>query len=124
MWKNVEKYWELYAQEDLEDLMSYFHDDYLGWQSGDWVPTNKADRRARMERSFETHDSVYYRLKPVGIKIFGNVAVVHYFFTDILKDAKGEEGTWWGHGTDILMQHGDRWVMIGDAGGTATEDDG
>ena len=123
VWKNVEKYWEISAKEDLDGFMSYVHDDFLGWATGQWVPTNKADRRVGIERTFATTESVFYYLKPVGIRIFGDVAIVHYFYTDTSKDAKGEEKTVWGHWTDILMKQGDRWVMIGDAGGQVPEDD-
>jgi ketosteroid isomerase-like protein len=123
VWNDVEKYWELSANEDLEGFMSYFHDDFLGWAQGQWFPTNKADRRADIERSFETSESVFYALKPAGIKIHGDVAIVHYYFTDTSKDAKGEEETVSGHWTDILMKQGDKWVMIGDAGGVVPEDD-
>ena len=103
--------------------MSYFHDDFLGWARGQWVPTNKADRRVFIKRSFETLESVFYALKPVGIKIHGDVAIVHYFYTDTSKDAKGEEETVSGYWTDILMKQGEKWVMIGDAGGAVSDGD-
>jgi len=123
VWKNVERYWELSSNEDLEGFMSYFHDDFLGWARGQWVPTNKSDRQVFIERSFDTSEYVFYALKPVGIKIHGDVAIVHYFFTDTSKNEKGEEETTSGHWTDVLMKQGDKWVMIGDAGGVVPEDD-
>jgi len=121
VWQNVETYWDLSFKEDLEGWLGYFHDDFLGWVSGQSFPTNKADRRAGMMRSIETNDNVLYTLKPIGIKVHGDVAIVHYFFSYTDVDAKGEEQSAAGHWTDILMKQGNRWVMIGDAGGSVSE---
>ena len=121
VWQNVQAYWDLSAKEDLEGFMSYHHDDFLGWDWGHLFPTNKADRRAGHVRSFETADNVLYTLKPIGIKVHGDVAIVHYFFSYTNVDAKGEEQSAAGHWTDILMKQGDKWVMIGDAGGATTD---
>jgi ketosteroid isomerase-like protein len=121
VWQNVETYWVLSIKEDLEGLMSYMHDDFLGWAPGQSFPTNKADRRAVQMRSYETSDNVLYTLKPIGIKVHGDVAIVHYFFSYTDVDAKGEEQSAAGHWTDILMKQGNRWIMIGDAGGTVSE---
>ena len=123
VWQNVEKYSDLYVKEDLEGMMAYFHDDFLGWERTQWYPTNKADRRVIMERDFATSDVLFEALKPAGIKVHGNVAIVHYYITLTVKDLKGEETTLSGHWTDILMKQGSKWVMIGDAGGAVPEDD-
>jgi hypothetical protein len=101
----------------------YFHDDFLGWDLGQGFPTNKAERVALMGREFETFDTFFYVLKPAGIKIHDNIAIVHYYFTYTVKDLKGEETTGSGHWTDILMKQGNKWVMIGDAGGAVSEND-
>jgi ketosteroid isomerase-like protein len=121
VWRNVETYWSLYAAEDLEGFMGYFHDEFLGWVQGDWVPTNKADRRASLVRGFETGDLEWYSLKPVGIKVHGDVAIVHYLYTTNTRSADGEQASVTGAWTDILMKQGNKWVMIGDAGVSVSE---
>ncbi len=121
VWRNVETYWSLYAEEDLEGFMSYFHDEFLGWVQGERVPTNKADRRTSLVRGFETGDLEWYSLKPVGIKVHGNVAIVHYLYTTTTRSAEGDQESVTGAWTDILMKQGNKWVMIGDAGGSVSE---
>jgi ketosteroid isomerase-like protein len=121
VWQNVQTYWDLSTKRDLEGFMAYFHEDFLGWDRGDWVPTNKADRRAVVKRNFETREIVWRTLKPVGIKVHGNVAIVHYFYTTTSRGAEGDERTTAGYWTDILMKQGNKWVMIGDAGGATTD---
>ena len=124
VWRNVETYWDVGTIEDLEDLVSYFHEDFLGWRSRDLFPTNKADRRLWLERFFETGEKqVLLILKPVGIKLHGNVAIVHYFYSETIRHTDGTEESDKGRWTDILVKQGNKWVMIADAGGAITDDD-
>jgi hypothetical protein len=49
------------------------------------------------------------------IKVHGNVAVVHYYITAIEETSEGPTATkarW----TDVLMNQGNKWVMIADNG--------
>ena len=68
----------------------------------------------------KTVDTLVYEINPVAIKIFGNVAIVHYYYTQVVKDAEGKQTTRSGRWTDILMKQDDRWVIIGDHGGPAS----
>jgi ketosteroid isomerase-like protein len=123
VWKSVETYWELGAKGDLDGIMSYFADDYLGWSTSSAMPATKADVRKWTAHDFETNKTVLQTLKPVGIAIHGDVAFVHYYFTVLQKNAKGEEKTIQGRWTDILKEQGNRWVLIGDSGGSTSESD-
>ena len=123
VWKSVETYSELGAKGDLDGIMSYFADDYLGWSTRSAMPGTKADVRKWVAHDFETNQTVLQTLKPVGIAIHGDVAFVHYYFTVLQKNAKGEEKTIQGRWTDILKKQGDRWVLIGDSGGSTSESD-
>lgn len=58
-----------------------------------------------------------YEINPVAIKIHGNVAIVHYYYLRVRKDAEGKEELEQGRWTDILMKQKDKWVLIGDHGG-------
>ena len=123
VWKSVETYSELGAKEDLDGLMSYFADDYLGWSTSSAMPGTKAEARKWIAHAFETSQTVLQTLKPVGIAIHGDVAFVHYYFTSLEKNAKGEEKTIQGRWTDILKKQGNRWVLIGDSGGRTSQGD-
>ncbi len=47
----------------------------------------------------------------------GNVAIVHYYYSTLIKNVEGKERNRSGRWTDILMKQGDKWVLIGDSGG-------
>jgi ketosteroid isomerase-like protein len=123
VWKSVETYWELGAKGDLDGFMSYVADDYLGWSTSSAMPGTKADVRKWTAHDFKTNQTVLQTLKPVGIAIHGDVAFVHYYFTGLQKNAKDEEKTIQGRWTDILKKQGNRWVLIGDSGGSTSESD-
>lgn len=114
VWKNVETYWALGAAQDLEGVMAYFHTDYLGWNDQDALPGDKTSTRKWFEHRLKTTKTLVQEIKPVGIKIHGNIAIVHYYFSTIIKDAEGKEKSTSGRWTDILIKQGDKWVMIGD----------
>ena len=122
VWKNVETYWDLDAARDVEKFMAYFHDDYLGWYNRDPMPHTKAETRKSVEHDFKTTKVLYQSIKPVAIKIHGDIAFVHYYYVRTIKDAEGKEKNVRGRWTDILTKQEGKWVMIGDHGGLeATE---
>ena len=123
VWKSVEAYAELGAKGDLDGLMSYFADDYLGWSISSAMPGTKADVRKWAAHDLEVNQTILQTVKPVGIAVHGDVAFAHYYFTFLQKDAKGEETTIRGRWTDILKKQDDRWVLIGDSGGSTSESD-
>lgn len=122
VWKNVETYWDLQMKGDLEGFMSYFHDDYRGWNYGAALPSGKATVRKFVKHAMETSKILVQDIKPVAIQIYGNIAFVDYYWDRVVKDAEGKEKSHSGRWTDILIKQGDRWVMIGDHGGQTSKD--
>jgi ketosteroid isomerase-like protein len=122
VWEFEEACTANWATQDLEAMMACFHDDYLGWGRGYPVPWSKADRRAFGARWFETEEVVFLHLKPLAIRVHGNVAIVHYLVTYTRKNkATGEETTATARWTDICLKEGDRWTWIADHGGVISD---
>jgi len=120
VWKNVEAYWDLWAKRDLEGFHKYVHDDYSGWFNRAPLPSTKESVMKWQTHTFQTRKVLVHQIDLVAIKIHGNVAVVHYYYSMIGTDAEGKERTRSGRWTDILIkQKGDKWVLIGDHGGPA-----
>jgi ketosteroid isomerase-like protein len=118
VWKNVEEYWRTPDEGlNVEELLTYYHEDFLGWDNDDGVPTTKADREKSHRFENQTTKVLFRQLKPVGIKVHGNVAIVHYYYMLVNKDSSGNQTTVKGRWTDTLIKQGDKWVMIADHGG-------
>lgn len=122
VWKNVEAYWALDAAGNLDGFMSYFHENYMGWEFDQPLPSGKATARKFIEHSYKMNTTVLYDIKPVAINIFGNVAIADYYYTTVSKDTAGKERERSGRWADILMKQGDKWVLIGDHGGRTSKD--
>lgn len=120
VWKNVETYWDFSAKGDVEGFLSYVHDDYSGWNNQDPLPDSKATIHKFLNHTFNTRKVLVQEIKPVAINIHDDVAIVQYYYTRILTDVEGKEKNVTGRWTDILMKSGDKWIMIGDHGGSST----
>jgi len=118
VWQHVETYWHMYATEDVEGFLSYLHDDFSGWTHTSALPRDKEDMARYLPRGFETTETVLYDVNPVGIKVHGDIAIVHYYYTRSYLDMSGGEHSDAGRWTEVLMKQGNRWVMITDHGGS------
>ncbi len=118
VWKNVQTYWDLDAKQDLEGFMSYFHNDYVGWSKRSAFPMNKASVRKWISESYKNSKTIIVDLSPQSINIFGDVAIVHYYYSQLIENKEGKRSPESGRWTDILTKQGNRWVLIGDQGGT------
>ena len=117
VWNNVETYWKISSEENLEGYMAYFHEDYLGWAMNTPVPSTKSDVSKWMKHWWSKSTVSIYDIQPVGIAVFGDVAVVHYYYTMMVANEEGKEKSRSGSWTDVLKKQGDKWVLIGDRGG-------
>ena len=120
VWKNVETYWDLDAKRDLDGFMGYFHADYSGWFNRSALPSGKNSVKKWVGYSFKTTEILVQEIKPVAIKVHGNMAIVHYTYARLVKDVEGKQKNRSGRWTDILMKQGDKWVLIGDHGGPSS----
>jgi len=123
VWKSVENYWDLWAKRDVNGFLSYFHDDYSGWYNGSALPSNKSSAGKWISHMFSQSSVQVYEIKPVDIRVHGSFAIVHYYYSELSKDAEGKEKMEQGRWTDILKKQGDRWFLIGDHGGEVDSDD-
>jgi ketosteroid isomerase-like protein len=122
VWRNVEAYWALDAAGNLEGFMSYFHDNYMGWDINEPIPMDKASVKKFVEYEYKTSKTLLYTIKPVAINVVGDVAIVDYYYTRIMKDAEGKDKSRSGRWADVVKKQGDKWVLIGDHGGRTSKD--
>ncbi len=120
VWQNVQDYWKPFAAGDAAGMLSYFHADYQGWDINDPLPGTKADTEKGLNHFLKNNSIVMYTIKPVGINVQSNFAIVHYYYQMRVKNAEGKESGTSGRWTDVLIKQGDRWLLIGDSGGRSS----
>ncbi len=122
VWKAIEADWALAADRNLEGRLNNLHPDFLGWDYDQALPRDKASWSKWAAHFYKTRTLIIHEIKPVGIKIHGNVAFAHYYYVTVSKDAEDKQKTEKGRYTDILIKEGGRWLFIGWHGGETSED--
>jgi len=120
VWKNVESYWNLFAQGNMDEMMTYYHENYSGWANSSPLPGSKARATEGLKHFLEGNKIIMHNMDPVAIEIHDNVAVVHYYYSFIFKNSDGKEQNNSGRWTDILSKQGNKWILIGDHGGSTS----
>lgn len=118
VWSQVEATWQAGVNKDLEGLMAFIDDDFVGWNRFNPHPHTKDHLRKHAAWNFDKPEkAVVWHIEPASIKIHGDIAIVHYFASSVWR-AKDGTDTWdRGRWTDILKKKGQRWVLVGEHGG-------
>ena len=117
VWKNIETYWKSFEQGDADGMLSYFHENYKGWENDSPLPNGKATTEKEIKYFLQNNKIVLNQIDPVAIEIYGDFAFVHYYFDTTSKNAEGKDNNQKGRWTDILKKQGNKWMLIGDHGG-------
>ena len=115
-WKFETDCWAAFAKGDVAGFLEFFHPDYMGWDDNSPLPNTKADTQKWFQLFAQGNKVFIYDIKPVGIRVFGDFAIVDYYYSlmsEMDGKKKAEEGRW----TDILMKQGNKYLLIGDNGG-------
>jgi ketosteroid isomerase-like protein len=120
-WANVEAYWALQAKGDLAGFLSYFSPDYTGWGYDSPVPQGKAAVEKYVSMGMKNNKMLLYDITPVSILVYGDIAIVHYYYNMQRENLEGKKSWESGRWTDILQRQGQggtgKWVLISDHGG-------
>ncbi len=111
VWRMEETYWERLRSRDIEGYMELWHPDYVGWPRSNAVPIGTTEIRALIERSRLRPER--YDLTPRAIRLFGDVAIVHYTYRYASIDAEGAEVESSGRITHTWQRDGGVWRIIG-----------
>jgi ketosteroid isomerase-like protein len=121
VWKTVQTYTDLANKGDLEGFLSYFDDSFLGWPYGSDAVHNSVTRAAWIKYYLPLSTNLVSTITPEAIWVKDNFAFVHYYYSDVSKDADGKISSESGRWTDILMKKDGKWVMVGDHGGKTSD---
>lgn len=122
VWTNVETYWSLQAKGDAESFLSYFSPDYMGWSYNSPVPQGKESTAKYINMNIKNSKTLFYDLTPVAILIYGDIAIVDYYYTMQTENSEAKKQWKNGRWTDILKKQGTKWVLIADHGGADKDD--
>ena len=114
VWTMEEKYWQYVQAGDVENYLTLWHDDFVGWPCSTDHPSRKANIGDWVRVIRDEGIQVTYDLHREATQYFGDVAVAHYS-TPIVR--RYPDGRVTGEGrllkfTHTWMRSGNRWQII------------
>jgi len=119
-WAAVEAIWV--AEESgnagwVEEMLSA---DFMGWPKNSPAPRSKASVRLWNRFDQQQASGITHELYPLSIVVHGDMAVVHYLYTNAVQTRDKKTNVSSGRYTDVLVRDGAAWKFISWHGG-ATE---
>ena len=122
VWQALEGCWAHFVNENFDAALACHHEEFSGWLYGEPVPRDLNNVKALVPYFYETRDTRAYELRPIVIKVHGDVAVIHYFYIEVQEWAGGQEHIEQGRWTDVMLKQDGKWVWIADHGGSTSQD--
>lgn len=120
VWTNVENYWAVQAKGDAESFLSYFSPDYMGWDYDSPMPQGKTSTAKYINFGIKNSKVLFYDITPAAILIYGDIAIVDYYYSMQTENLENKKQWKTGRWTDILQKQGPsgtKWLLIADHGG-------
>ena len=112
VWKSIEDHWDHLIHARVEEFIKYIHPDFIGF--GHESPINIDRPWLEKWVGFWTRSTkiVICELRPIDIKIHGDIAIVQYFIFTIEKNESGGKRVIRRY-TMTWKKQKDHWVTIG-----------
>ncbi len=93
IWEVIENAWATWQEGDLEVSTANIHEKYLEWNNENPLPTTKEKWIKSMNKMKDFVKLTYYDIEPARILVYGDVAVIHYYYKQIFTYTKDDETT-------------------------------
>ena len=120
VWAAVEEIWEAAERGDNEWVETMLSGDFMGWPNSSPAPRSKASTRMWARFESDQNKGLAHELYPLSIVVHGDMAVVHYLYSQAYQNRSKETISTTGRYTDILVRDGTVWKFISWHGGDDT----
>jgi len=117
VWKKVEQKFVKWQEGDYDAAFASLHEKYIGWNNHMPLPTTKDKWVNSASEMKGLYKLTYYDIEPARILVYGDVAVVHYYYDQSFTYTKGDEIKEFnakGKYTEFLIKEKGKWFIIGD----------
>lgn len=117
VWAAVEGIWV--AAENGEDgwVDARLSADFMGWPKNSPAPRSRGSTRMWARFDEEQTKGLHHELYPLSIVVHGDMAVVHYLYTQVVQEKDRSVTRSNGRYTDVLVRDGADWKFISWHGG-------
>lgn len=97
---------------NVDELMTFFHRDFIGWDYEQELPINYADMKKEDEEFYKAYKLRKFVVDPLEIQVENDLAVLHLNFEEAYSDSTGKETNTYGPWTVIMIKQNNRWVFL------------
>jgi len=99
-------------QGNVEEVMSYFHPKFSGWDYAQTHPLNKDAVHEIIEDIFKNTKLLKFECDPLEIQVEGNFAILHLNYEEILRDSTGKETSSSGRWSATMLKQDNKWLFM------------
>ncbi|MDA2925616.1 nuclear transport factor 2 family protein [Acidobacteria bacterium AH-259-G07] len=108
---SMEAYAAAWEGGNQEEIVSYLHPDFHSWNFEEDFPRSRPSGEKKIELFLRKYDLISMELRPLAIQVFGDAAVVHLYFEEIMRDSTGTHTNSSGRWTVSLLKENGKWVF-------------
>ena len=108
----LDEYTRVSIEGNVEEIMSYFHVDFQGWDYGQDRPLDRGQTEALLEDYYAANQMTGFEVEPLAVQLRNDVAVVHVRYRETMRLADGAELTVSGPCTMTLVKEKGRWLFL------------
>ncbi len=97
---------------NVEEIMAFFHPDFIARDFEQKLPTNYLALRKMNEEFYKAYKLSKFVVDPLEVQVENNIAVLHLDFEETFRDATGKETNTYGPWTAIMVKQNNRWVFL------------
>ena len=111
VWKSVEDHWDHLIHKRVDNFIEYIHDDMIGYGHESPIPVDKPWLKKWVGFWTKSTDIVIAELRPIDIRIHGDIAILQYLIFTIEKNLEGGKRVIRRY-TMTWQKKKDHWVVI------------
>ena len=112
VWESLETHWDHLIHKRVDDFIKYIHPDFLGFGHESPINIDRPWLQKWVGFWTKTTEIVICELRPIDIKIHGDIAILQYFIFTIEKNAEGAKRVIRRY-TMTWQRQPEHWVVIG-----------
>jgi len=117
VWTAVEAVWAAEERGDDEWIETMLSADFMGWPNSSPAPRSKSSTRNWNSFEQDQTNGVMHELYPLSIVVHGDMAIVHYLYTNAVQTRGKQVEVSNGRYTDVLVRDDGAWKFISWHGG-------
>lgn len=114
VWQMEEAYWRYVQAGDVENYVTLWHDRFVGWPCFSATPSDKSKIGGWVQEIRDGKLKFTYELKPLAVRVFGDVAIVQYaaVYVTHYPDGTATGAGLWRKFTHTWQKIDGRWQII------------